>query len=675
MFYDCLTTSGWLWAHGQIANIDPAMTSLFTARERIASLGVAAAAAAVVACSDAGPSTYVSSPPPATPTTPWSLVKFTPGDDLQTDTVLAGRAPLRVVVRTNGSPVSGVTVAWTMSGAETGTDSATTDSNGVASKNFAFGTKAGAYVVQAVVPQHPELAAVSFVGNALAGHATTIRIVSGSGQTDSVAAQLHDDFVVRATDGHDNPAPGVAVDWAVAAGGGSLSKTQTTTVDSDGSSAVRYTLGRAIGADTVIATLHGIDAKATFQAIATAANPAKLTIVSGNNQSGQVNHVLGADFVVKVTDALDNPVSGIGVDWSIMSGGGTLSATHVTSGIDGLGSTRSTLGPTAGVQSVNASLGSWQGVSAMTFTSTAHSGTLVLVSGGGQAGLTGATLPSPIVVKAIDALGNGIPNQTITFAVPSGFGNAAPSVATTDSQGLAQTVWTIGTVAGVETIVATAGFTATVVAINAMAILPPLALVGDPFDAPIGLGPSLGVDQFTDAAVEPASLTPVSAPVTVTLTHGAHTSLPASVTIAAGTTFGRFRITGTSIGIDTIVASAPGFTSATFIENVGLGIILQFFGSQVAAGSKITADFCIAAPAGNETFVASKAAFSLAMSPNIATYDPIGDPNTPVTSIAFGLPGANCLDLVVKGISAGPATLTITSPNYKPFTVGILVTP
>ena len=602
------------------------MTSFPGARARITTLGVAAAAAVIVACSDAGPSSYVSNPPPATPTTTWSLLKFTPSDDLQTDTVLASLAPLRVVVRTNGSPVSGVSVAWTISGggggAASGTDSTMTDSNGVASKNFAFGAKAGAYVVQAAVPQHPELAAVAFLGNALAGHATAIRIVSGSGQTDSVSAQLRADFVVRATDGYDNPTPGVAIDWAVTAGGGSLSKAQTT-VDSDGSSAVRYTLGRAVGADTVIATLHGIDAKATFQAIATAANPAKLTIVSGNDQSGQVGHALGADFVVRVTDALDNPVSGAGIDWSITSGGGTLSAAHATSGADGVGSTRSTLGPATGVQTVNAVLSSSAGVPAVSFTSTAHSGTLLLVSGGGQTAFTSTTLPSPVVVKAIDALGNGIPNQTISFEVPSAFGHASPPTSTTDSQGLAQTTWTIGTVAGVETILATSGFTSTVVSINATALLPPLAITGDP--GLLGLGSSLGLGQFDEAFVGPQNGVPVSAATTISLSHGAHTSVPSSVTLAAGSAHAHFRITAGSVGTDTIVASAPGFAPTTFITTVGPGIFLFFpIGSSSVGGSPAQVNICIAAPDASQAFMIAATTISFTPSSNI--------------SLSFGIP-------------------------------------
>lgn len=654
------------------------MPSFPRARARLTTLGVAAAATVVVACSDAGPSSYVSSPPPATPTTTWSLLKFTPSDDLQTDTVLASLAPLRVVVRTNGSPVSGVSVAWTTSGggggggAASGTDSTMTDSNGVASKNFAFAAKAGAYVVQAAVPQHPELAAVSFLGNALAGHATAIRTVSGSGQTDSVTAQLRADFVVRATDGYDNPTPGVVIDWAVAAGGGSLSKAQTTTVDSDGSSAVRYTLGRAVGADTVIATLHGIDAKATFQAIATAANPAKLTIVSGNDQSGQVGHALGADFVVRVTDALDNPVSGAGIDWSITSGGGTLSAAHATSGADGVGSTRSTLGPATGAQTVNAALSSSAGVPAVSFTATGHSGTLLLVSGGGQTAFTGTTLPSPIVVKAIDALGNGIPNQTIRFEVPSAFGHASPPTSTTDSQGLAQTTWTIGTVAGVETIIATSGFTSTVVSINATALLPPLAITGDP--GLLGLGSSLGLGQFDEAFVGPQNGVPVSAATTISLSHGAHTSVPSSVTLAAGSAYAHFRISAGSVGTDTIVASAPGFAPTTFITTVGPGIFLFTpIGSFSVSGSPAQVNICIAAPDASQAFMIGATTISFAPSSNISLSFGI-PPFTPISSITVPA-GGECLGLWVKGLAAGPATITITSPGYIPRTVGFVVSP
>ena len=644
----------------------------------------AAVGAATLACSDAATSGVSDSPLQAAQ---WSLAKLATSDDLPIDTVLARSAPLRVVVRVDGQPASGVGVAWSISGDTTAPVSTTTGPDGIASFDFAFGSKAGVYLVRAALPQKPEVPPLSFSGTALPGHALEIRIVSGSGQSDSVTAQLRDQLVVRVTDIHDNATPGASVDWTVLSGAGSVSQAQTATLSPDGTAAVRYSLGRSAGANTIAATLHGADASVTFQANASAANPAKLSMVSGNNQSVEVNHALAADYVVKVTDAFDNPVSDVAIDWAITAGGGALSAAQIMSTTDGLGATRSTLGPTNTVQSVNATLHAWPKVPGVTFSSTATSGppnqpptthggsALVLVSGGGQTGVIGIPLAAPIVVKAIDSAGHALPNQLITFTVPSIWGSAAPPTATTDAQGLAQTVWTLGPNPSFGTITATAAFTTTVASANATATLPPLAFIGDPLYAPIPLSPSIGLGQFATAAVAPASGAPVAASVTVTLTHGPHTSMPATITIPAGGTYGRFQITAASAGTDTIVASAPGFAPATFVATVGLGTII-FFPSPVAAGTKVVRTICIAAPDGEETFDAASAFFSLSMTSNISIASFYGlDPNTPVTSVGFPIPGANCFFFYLKGISPGTATLTISSPLYKPLTVSILVTP
>ena len=176
--------------------------------------------------------------------------------------------------------MGGVAVTWKVGGAIAATASTTTDSSGVAALDFAFGSKAGLYVVQATLPGRPEVTPVLFSGTALPGRPTALRVVSGTGQIDTAMAQLRDSFVVRALDSYENGTPGVAVDWVVTGGGGSVSQAQTTTLSPDGNSAVRYALGRAVGTNTVTASLHGVDATVTFQAGASAANPAKLTMVS-----------------------------------------------------------------------------------------------------------------------------------------------------------------------------------------------------------------------------------------------------------------------------------------------------------------------------------------------------------------------------------------------------------
>lgn len=108
------------------------------------------------------------------------------------------------------------------------------------------------------------------------------------------------------------------------------------------------------------AVLAGLSLSAQAQAQA-------LFKVSGDNQTGVINTALANPFVVASDPA---PVV---VTWSIVSGGGTLSATStLTSLINGQAQTTLTLGPDAGPVTVRAALGA-NGASgaSVTFTATA----------------------------------------------------------------------------------------------------------------------------------------------------------------------------------------------------------------------------------------------------------------------------------------------------------------
>ena len=74
---------------------------------------------------------------------------------------------------------------------------------------------------------------------------------------------------------------------------------------------------------------------------------------------------------------------------------------------------------------------------------------IVLVSGGGQSGPIGVALANPIVVKAVASDGIPVAGATINFQA-QGSGSASPSSAVTNSSGVAQTTWTLGSVVGVQ---------------------------------------------------------------------------------------------------------------------------------------------------------------------------------------------------------------------------------
>ena len=111
------------------------------------------------------------------------------------------------------------------------------------------------------------------------------------------------------------------------------------------------------GTNTVTATVSGITTVITFTATATAEALVATTFVriSGNAQTGTVGKELDNPFVAEVQDQNGDGLSGITVSFAVTIGGGTVSATSVTTNSNGQASTTLTLGSTAGSNRVVAS--------------------------------------------------------------------------------------------------------------------------------------------------------------------------------------------------------------------------------------------------------------------------------------------------------------------------------
>jgi hypothetical protein len=75
-----------------------------------------------------------------------------------------------------------------------------------------------------------------------------------------------------------------------------------------------------------------------------------------------------------------------------------------------------------------------------------------IADGDGQEGTVGRPLRNPLVVRLMDELGNGAPNQSVTWVVSTGGGSVNPEMGTTDEDGLASTEWTLGPSPGPNTV-------------------------------------------------------------------------------------------------------------------------------------------------------------------------------------------------------------------------------
>ncbi|MBI3568560.1 MAG: hypothetical protein HY084_10225 [Gemmatimonadetes bacterium] len=148
----------------------------------------------------------------------------------------------------------------------------------------------------------------------------SINAQSGDGQSALTNATLAAPIVARVLGTDNLPVSGVAVTFAVTAGGGSVGSASATT-DAGGLAQTTWKLGATAGPQSVTATAAGIATPATFSATATLPVPQKLVFTTQ-----PVTGLTGA-VVVQAQDNAGNLASGFTGAVTLALGGGTTGAT------------------------------------------------------------------------------------------------------------------------------------------------------------------------------------------------------------------------------------------------------------------------------------------------------------------------------------------------------------
>jgi 5-hydroxyisourate hydrolase-like protein (transthyretin family) len=481
--------------------------------------------------------------------------------DLQTATVGTELAqPLVVRVVDEGDrPVRNQLVNFrvTRGGGSVFAGSAITNRDGIAQERWTLGTVADTQQVEARAVDATTGAAVVFAtfrAVGLAGAAASIAPVQstlagmpGAAAADSAAALVRD--------AHGNPVPGVAVTWAVTAGGGSVSPA-TSTTNAQGIARAQWTLGGTVAAPQTLRASAGASMNATFTATAAVGAGATLTVVSGGGQTSPVFGEFAQPLVVEVRQN-GIPVEGAQVQWT--TGAGSFSDVPTTTTVtdaQGRASARWKAGGQAGTQTATATL---MGAS-VSFTGTVTPGAPTFIF---------STTPLPATVAAgtvsqqkwrvLDRIGgNPVPGVEVQFTTT--YGTVSPATATTDADGHVTTTWTFPTlIGGPESQTATLrGFVAQTAAsaeIRTAARAVPTKLLisgGDAFTLAMGEGTVLNAtleDDYGNLAPTRGS----GAPCTVTW------SAPAGVELVTlfGIEFPRARVRGVTPGTYTITATCP----------------------------------------------------------------------------------------------------------------------
>ncbi len=350
------------------------------------------------------------------------------GGDDQTGPVSSALADSLVVQATDvlGNPVAGVEVTWSVSGG--GSISPTTvvtGADGLAGAERVLGPTAGPQSAQATVDGFTG-SPVTFTHTAVPANPTALVKVSGDAQTAPGGFEVAEDLVVRLEDDNGNGIGGRAITWVVPANSGSVSPVNTTT-NANGLATTRWTLPSAVGGYGVSAVFSGLPA-VPFTGTATADVPTTIALVSGNNQQAAVGASLPNPLVVRVTDANDNPVAGVSVNWTAEVGG---SVSAPTSGTDasGLAEITRTLGAVPGPHPTTASVEGLSG--SVTFNSTATVGPpaqLRIITQPGSPTISGSAFSPAPVVQVQDAQGNAVPQGGIEVVASITSGQAGASL-------------------------------------------------------------------------------------------------------------------------------------------------------------------------------------------------------------------------------------------------------
>jgi hypothetical protein len=619
-------------------------------------------------------------------------------------------APSVLVTDSHGNPVSGVSVTFAVTvgnGSISPTTPITTDGAGHATlTTWTLGTAAGTNTVTATATGLTG-SPVSFSVTGTAGAAAKIAVNAGQGQTATAGSAVATAPSVLVTDIDNNPVAGVAVTFAVATGGGSLTGTNPATTNASGVAGIgSWTLGTTAGANSLTATATGFAGggnPVTFTATGTVGAAAKIAVNAGDAQSATAGTAVATAPSVLVTDLNNNPVAGVSVTFAVASGGGSVTGTNpVTTSGAGIATIGSwILGSTVGANTMTATAtGFTGGGNPVTFTGTGTTGaaaTIAAASTPPASATVGSSVTAPSVLVT-DTHGNPVSGVSVTFAVTVGNGSISPiTPITTDGAGHATlTTWTLGTTAGTNTVTATAtGLTGSPVSFSvtgtAGAATKILVNAGQAQTATAGSA----VPTAPSVLVTDNSNNPVAG-VTVTFAvasgGGALTGTNPTTTNASGVAAIGSWTLGTTAGANSLTATASGFAgggnpvtfTATGSAGAAAKISVNAGNAQTAtAGTAVsTAPAVLVTDLNNNPVSGTSVTFAVATGGGTLTgTNPVSTGSNGIAAIGSWIlgntAGANSITATATGFAGGgnPVTFTATGTAGAATTIAAASTP
>lgn len=493
--------------------------------------------------------------------------------------------PSVLVLDDFGNPVAGTTVTFTVTtggGSLTGA-TAVSGADGIArAGSWTLGSTAGANTASASATG---LTSVAFTATGTAGAASQLQLDGGDNQGAIAGGAVPNPPSVTVLDQFGNGVSGIAVAFAVTAGGGSVTGGDATSDASGVATVGSWTLGTSVGTNTLQATSAGIADTVTFTATALSGTATMMSLAGGDAQTDTVGATLGTPYTVLIVDTNANPVAGIPVTWTVTGGGGSVTSSSV-SGSDGIATATRILGTTAGAQTATASVGGLTG-SPVAFGATATVGapvSIAIVAGDTQTATVATAVGTAPSVVVADQFGNPVPGESITFSVTGGGGTVTPTSAlVTNAAGIATvTSWTVGTAAGtnnntLSALAASASITGNPIAFTASATAGAIASISQVSGAGQTAVTGLNVANPPTVLVTDAFANPIAgAGVTFSASGGGSVGTASATTNGSGVAMTTWTVSETSNGSMTTTGTYTNTLTATA---QGTAFSTQFSGS------------------------------------------------------------------------------------------------
>lgn len=237
------------------------------------------------------------------------------------------------------------------------------------------------------------------------GPPSQMRMVQGNNQSGDPGQRMPLALVAQVSDAGGNILEGVPCVWEVVTAGSLTLSNVVSTSDYLGRVSAAVTLGSTPGTHQVRVRSREGSAVAVFN-VTVNVTIAALVKVSGDGQLTVINTAFGAPLVVQVNDDRGRPLPNVQVNFAVVSGSATLSASTATTNTQGQASVSVTAGSSAGGITIRAGVGNLN----VTFTLTSRlPGPSLTPAGfvnaaGGQAGV----VPGSVVTIRGSGLAPGV---------------------------------------------------------------------------------------------------------------------------------------------------------------------------------------------------------------------------------------------------------------------------